>query len=248
MEQSGKPEGAGRDPDHKRGAEALIARIRDLQEELEQEISERGKAFRYRLENGRVVFEAEARKAQRRFRVRLLVFLRHTRPGYLISAPVIYALIIPFALLDLFVWVYQAICFPIYGIPKVARRDHIRIDRHHLAYLNGLQKLNCVYCGYCNGVISWVREVAGRTEAFWCPIKHAARLDGRHGHYHEFLDYGDAERFQAGLSASRNHIRHAGRDADAPEAGAGERGPEDGAPADGPAEGEAPEDGDARGG
>jgi len=88
----------------------------------------------------------------------------------------------------------------------VPRGDFIAIDRHHLQYLNGLQKLNCVYCGYCNGVISWVREVAGRTEAYWCPIKHARRTTGPHGHYAGFSDYGDADAFRLRLEESRKRI------------------------------------------
>lgn len=187
-------------------AETLIARIRELQDELEQEIARRREEFRYSLRHGRVEFEEEARRRQREFRVRLGTFLRQTRPMVVLTAPVIYAMIVPFALLDLFVTVYQAVCFPVYGIPKVRRGDHIRIDRHHLAYLNGLQKLNCVYCGYANGLIAYVREIAGRTEAYWCPIKHAARVEGRHGHYAGFVDYGDAEGFEPGLQAARERV------------------------------------------
>lgn len=191
-------------------AETLIARIRALQDELEEEISRRGEAFRYSLRHGRVEFEEEARRRHREMRVRLGTFLRQTRPMVVLTAPVIYAMIVPFALLDLFVTIYQAVCFPVYGIPRVRRRDHIRIDRHHLQYLNGLQKLNCIYCGYANGLIAYVREIAGRTEAYWCPIKHAARVEGRHGHYAGFLDYGDAEGFEAGLKASREKVSKEG--------------------------------------
>lgn len=186
----------------------LRARMRDLAHEAEEEMQARRAAFRYRVEHGRVIFEEGVRRRHRELRVRWRVFLRATRPMVLLTAPVIYALIIPFVLLDLCVWIYQAICFPVYRIPKVKRADYIRIDRHHLAYLNGIQKLNCVYCGYCNGVVSWVREVAGRTEAYWCPIKHAARVEGAHGHYPGFVDFGDGEGFESGLAASRNHIRH----------------------------------------
>ncbi|THD73002.1 hypothetical protein E7681_13860 [Thalassobius vesicularis] len=188
-------------------AETLLERIRTLQDEFEAELAKRRAEFRYRLENGRVVWEEEARRQHRELKVRLLAFLRRTRPMVVLTAPAIYALIVPFALLDLFVTAYQAICFPVYGIPKVRRIDHIRIDRHHLAYLNGLQKLNCVYCGYCNGLLSYVREIAGRTEAYWCPIKHAARVDGVHPHYGSFLEYGDGEGFEKGLSRSRNKLK-----------------------------------------
>ncbi|WP_238363944.1 hypothetical protein [Mesobacterium pallidum] len=185
---------------------ALLGSIRELQESLETEWEARRRAFRYRLENGRVVFEAEARRRHRDLRVRLGTFLKRTRPMTVITAPVIYSLIVPFVLLDLMVWLYQAICFPVYGIARVPRGDYIRIDRHHLAYLNGLQKLNCVYCGYCNGVIAWVRVVAGRTEAFWCPIKHAARVAGPHDDYVHFTEYGDGEGYAEGLEVSRRRV------------------------------------------
>jgi hypothetical protein len=128
-------------------------------------------------------------------RVRLWLFLRRTRPMVILSAPIIYSVALPFALLDLWVTLYQWVCFPIYGIEKVRRRDHIVIDRHNLAYLNAIQKFNCVYCGYGNGVASYVREVAARTEKYWCPIKHARRVKGVHGYYGEFCDFGDGPAF-----------------------------------------------------
>ena len=86
----------------------------------------------------------------------------------LVTAPVIYSLVFSFALLDLFVTIYQMVCFPVYGIAKVKRADHIAFDHRHLAYLNGLQKMNCLYCSYWNGLISYVREIAARTEQYWC--------------------------------------------------------------------------------
>ena len=185
----------------------LLERMRALQDEFEIELAKRREEFRYTLENGRIVWEDEARRQHRALKVRWMVFLRRTRLMVVLTAPMIYALLLPFALLDLFVSLYQAICFPVYGIPKVRRRDHIRIDRQHLAYLNGIQKLNCVYCGYCNGLVSYVREIAGRTEAYWCPIKHAARVDGTHDHYGEFLEYGDGEGYADGVVRSRDRVQ-----------------------------------------
>lgn len=190
--------------------EGLLERIRQLQDEIEAEIHRGRDRFRYRLENGRVVFEAEMRARHRAFRVRLSTFLRGARPMVIITAPVIYAMIVPFALLDLFVTVYQRVCFPVYGIERVRRGDFIRLDRHHLAYLNGVQKLNCLYCGYANGLIGYVQEIAGRTEAYWCPIKHAARVGGHHAYYAQFVDYGDAEGYGPGLEASRARITKVG--------------------------------------
>ena len=66
-----------------------------------------------------------------------------------------------------------------------------------------------MYCGYCNGLIAYVREIAGRTEAFWCPIKHAGHVRQPHDRYPYFLDYGDAEAFDAGLKASRQAVQNA---------------------------------------
>ncbi|MDR9485799.1 MAG: hypothetical protein RI566_11550 [Sediminimonas sp.] len=187
--------------------EQILTRIQELQEQLEADFARRREEFRYRLENGRVVFEREARRRQREFRIRLSDFLRRTRPMTVVTAPVIYSLIIPFAMLDLFVTIYQRICFPVYGIQRVRRADFIRVDRHHLAYLNALQKLNCVYCGYCNGLIGYVQEIAGRTEAYWCPIKHAARVGAVHAYYAQFVDYGDAENFEPGLWEMRETVQ-----------------------------------------
>jgi hypothetical protein len=128
-------------------------------------------------------------------------------PRHMITAPIIYALIVPFILLDLCVTLYQTLCFPIYGIPRVRRRDYLTIDRYRLEYLNWIQKLNCTYCGYINGLIAYIAEVAGRTEAFWCPIKHAARAAASHRHYNEFMDYGDGASFDENLEIARRRIQ-----------------------------------------
>lgn len=176
--------------------EHLVDRLRDIQTEIEAEIEAQRAAFRYRLERGRVVFDAEVRARHRAARESLASFLARTKLLVVLTAPLIYALIVPFVLLDGFVSLYQALCFPVYGIPKVRRRDYVVIDRQHLAYLNGLQKLNCVYCGYANGLIAYVREIAGQTEAYWCPIKHASRVADPHAGYAGFVDYGNEVAFQ----------------------------------------------------
>ncbi|WP_135503831.1 hypothetical protein [Roseovarius aestuariivivens] len=201
--------------------DSLLTRIRQLQDELEEEFRQQRERFRYSFRNGRVVFEAEMKARHRELRVRLWAFLRQARPMVILTAPVIYSLILPFVLLDLFVTIYQRVCFPVYGIERVRRADFIRVDRHHLAYLNGLQKLNCIYCGYCNGLIGYVQEVAGRTEAYWCPIKHAARVGAHHAYYAQFVDYGDAERFAEGLEESRRAITKPGLSGIRPGSGSG---------------------------
>jgi hypothetical protein len=187
--------------------EDLRVRLRVAQDALETEIDARRAAIRYRVAGTRVVFEEEVRAAHRAARENLGAFLGRTRVVVVLTAPLIYALIVPLVILDLFMTVYTAVCFPIYGIAKARRRDHLAIDRHHLQYLNGLQKLNCVYCGYANGVLSLAREIASRTEAYWCPIKHARRVAGPHDRLAGFADYGDAEGFQGETTRQRARLR-----------------------------------------
>lgn len=109
--------------------------------------------------------------------------------------------------MELWVTTYQWICFPIYRIPRVRRRTYCVLDRHRLGYLNGIEKANCVFCGYANGVIAYVREVAARTEQYWCPIKHATSVPAPHDRYHLFLDYGDAEGYREQLPILRRALR-----------------------------------------
>lgn len=175
---------------------SLVQRIRDLQAELEEEFDRRRATFKYTVDQHRVVFEKEARERQRALRQTITSYLAEARPMVVVTAPVIYSVIVPLVLLDLFVTLYQAICFPVYRIEKVRRADYISLDRRHLAYLNGLEKLNCMYCGYGNGLLAYAGEISARTEAHWCPIKHAARMKRTHEHYPEFADYGDAEGFR----------------------------------------------------
>jgi len=185
----------------------LMEKLRDVQAQIEVEMAKRREALRYHMENRRIVFEAEVLRVQKAIKVSLGRYIRNANPLIVLTAPVIYSLIIPFALVDLWVMAYQAICFPVYGIEKVRRRDYLVFDRHHLAYLNTLEKINCAYCSYCNGVAAFVREVAGRTEVYWCPIKHARRVLGPHPHYQGFADFGDAEAFRAKLDGMKDGVR-----------------------------------------
>lgn len=187
--------------------ERLKALLRESRAEIDRDLAEGRSRLRYRMERGRAVFDTEIRDAHRAIRERLPGYILHARPRVVLTAPVIYGLIVPFAALDLCVAVYQAICFPVYGIARVRRADHIIIDRHRLAYLNGLQKLNCLYCGYVNGVISLVREVAARTEQYWCPIRHAVNPADPHDRYGDFSEYGDAEDFRSRNKALRDELR-----------------------------------------
>jgi hypothetical protein len=181
----------------------LVDQIRSLEVELDAELAKRRAQLNFGLERGRVIFDEEVLRRHREMKTDLWRYISNARPLVVVTAPFIYAVIVPLVLLDLFVTVYQALCFPAYGIAKVERSEYLVFDRHHLAYLNALEKLNCAYCSYANGLIAYVAEVASRTEEYWCPIKHARRLQGAHARYREFVDFGDAEAYAANLEALR---------------------------------------------
>ena len=185
----------------------LTAKLRSVEAEIEAELAKRREALRFRIENRRIVFAEEVLRVQRAIKVRASRYLLDANPLMILSAPVIYSLLIPIALADLWVMAYQAICFPVYKIPKVRRRDYLVFDRHHLAYLNIIEKINCAYCSYANGAIAFIREVASRTEVYWCPIKHARRVLGPHPHYRGFADFGDAEGFREKLKQMKNGVK-----------------------------------------
>ena len=174
----------------------LTRRIKALEAAVEIELAKRRIDLRFGLERGKALFEAAPAQGSAHRPERYIV---NAKPLIVVTAPFIYALIIPLLLLDVCVTIYQAICFPIYHLQKVRRVDYLIFDRHHLAYLNALEKINCLYCSYANGLIAYVAEVAARTEAYWCPIKHARRLIN--AHYADFADFGDAEAYQKTIAA-----------------------------------------------
>ena len=185
----------------------LLEHIALLERELEAEFNHARADWRCGLDAGRVRFEEHVRRAHLRLQQSVPLFIRQSRPVNLLTAPLLYSMIVPIALLDLWVSVYQAICFRTYGIERVRRSAYVVIDRHHLGYLNGIEKLNCVYCGYATGVFSYVREIAGRTEQYWCPIRHAKRVRAPHAQYRHFVDYGDAEGYRRRLIPLREVLK-----------------------------------------
>jgi len=185
----------------------LLERAARLEREIENELNHAREHWRYRIDAGRVRFEQDVRAAHQRLKQSIPVYLRESNPLHLLVAPVIYSLIVPIAILDIWISFYQAICFPICGITRVRRNAYIVFDRQHLAYLNLIEKVNCLYCGYANGVLAYVREIAGRTEQYWCPIRHAKRVRAPHPHYREFVDYADAAGYQQRLPLLRTKLK-----------------------------------------
>jgi hypothetical protein len=187
--------------------ERIVERLHEAEEDLQREVREQQRRWRYQVHRGRVWFDKEARDAHRRLKQSIPAYIREGSLLSLLTAPVIYSLLVPLLLLDVWTTIYQWVCFPIYGVPHVARRAYFVIDRHKLAYLNGVEKVNCTFCSYANGLFAYVREVAARTEQYWCPIRHAREIPAPHERYHFFLDYGDAEGYRRELPALRRALR-----------------------------------------
>jgi hypothetical protein len=185
----------------------LLSQIRELEDELRIAIQEQEAKISYQIEGSKVRFDQAVKSAHKRIRTGLFTWLRNSRLQSVLSAPFVYGMILPIGFFDLALTMYQLICFRLYNIPQVVRSDFIVIDRHHLAYLNAIEKLNCIYCGYGNGVISYAREITSRTEQYWCPIKHARKTMDPHPRYGTFLNYGDATAYPVKLIDFRSSLK-----------------------------------------
>jgi len=183
--------------------DSLLHQMQALEKEMMQELRRKETEFLYEVRQRKVRFTAEAQARHRRLSKQIHRFLLESSFLVLLTAPIIWLCLVPIALLDLVVTIYQATCFGIYGIPKVRRSDYLLLDRHRLAYLNVLEKLNCEYCAYGNGVLAYASEIAARTEQYWCPIKHALRVKSIHSRYRFFFDYGDAEHYRQQIEQVR---------------------------------------------
>jgi hypothetical protein len=184
----------------------LLSEIARLEEELAEVIQEQQEQLHYRIEGSKVRFEESLRRVHHELKTGVIAWLRTSELRNVISAPFIYAMIVPLLLLDLFVTVYQAVCFPLYRIPKVRRSSYIVVDRHQLGYLNVIEKLNCLYCGYGDGLLAYTRQIVSRTEMYWCPIKHARKVLDPHRRYATFADFGDGEDIEAHVAAMRKRV------------------------------------------
>ncbi len=187
--------------------EVLLDKMKALENELIDELQKQQKEFSYEITKRRVYFEDNVIIRHKEYAKQLLIYISDAKLKHILTAPFIWACIIPVALMDITISLYQAICFPIYGIPKVKRQDYIVFDRQYLNYLNMIEKINCAYCSYVNGLFGYLQEIAGRTEQFWCPIKHANRIKNLHSRYQKFIDYGDAKTYRANIETIRHDFK-----------------------------------------
>jgi hypothetical protein len=184
----------------------LLDRIQQMELEIELEMKRKRAELQADFEETRVRFEREVLEQQRRFKTGVISYLLTANWLSILTAPVIYALVLPMLLLDVSITVYQQICFRAYGIPRVKRGDYFVYDRAHLAYLNLIEKINCAYCSYGNGLMAYGREVVARTEQYWCPIKHARKIMAAHPYYTGFVDFGDAQSYKDELENLRAEL------------------------------------------
>src|SRR2546423_588072 len=112
--------------------DTLLAEIRELEREMVGEARKKELDFCYKLHEKTVEFPGEAEPRHDALRLGIPDYVLHSRFLVLISSPVIWLCVVPIALADLVGSIYQAVCFPIYGIPKVVRSDYLAFDRHHL--------------------------------------------------------------------------------------------------------------------
>ena len=153
--------------------EDLIEKIKQLEKELREEFQRKQEEFYYKVKGKRVYFEEETKKLHKTLATNFYTYIFKASFLNILTVPVIWFCIIPALFLDL------------------RRSDYIVIDRQSLRYLNPIEKINCVYCGYFTGLISYVQEIAARTEQYWCPIKHARKSGSIHSRYYKFMDYCD---------------------------------------------------------
>jgi len=185
----------------------IIEEIKRLENLLLEEFQKKEEEYFYRIKGKKVYFEEATRKYHKTLAVKIHTYLLRSSLLNILTAPVIWSCLFPALFMDLVVSLYQFICFPVYNIPKVKRADYIVIDRQSLSYLNPIEKLNCVYCGYFNGLTAFVQEIAGRTEQYWCPIKHARKLSTIHNRYYKFMEYGNHQDYQERLEELRRDFR-----------------------------------------
>ena len=176
--------------------EKLLQEIREKREELWAEYEKLKEKYGYVIEKWKIRFSEEMKKRNKFYKKSVWDSIFSARVREVLSMPFIYMMIVPAIILDIFLFVYQNTALRLYKVPLVKRSEYIIFERRHLDYLNWIQKINCLYCSYVNGLFSYAVEVAGRTEKYWCPIKYASRKKWWHDWEEYFADYGDPEKFK----------------------------------------------------
>ena len=186
---------------------SILDRMSQLESEFHEELKSCEERFQQRFvanidELKRTAQDAQQRIESKASKLFTVMFWRH-----LASLPFVYVMIVPLIFMDLMLTIYQQVCFRLYGVPRARRADHFIIDRQFLDNLNLVDKFNCIFCGYGNGVFSYGREIISKTEQYWCPIKHAQKTLAASARYNEFLEYGDTEEYHEKVAKYREDLK-----------------------------------------
>jgi hypothetical protein len=126
---------------------------------------------------------------------------------HVISIPFIWMPLFGGLLIHLSIFIYQAVGFRLYGLERVKFIDFVCFDREKLRYLGLIDKVNCAYCSYMNGVFGYISEIAHRTEYYWCGIKHKNQPDNPAFSYQsKFAKYGNQSEYDEIMSKSGRRV------------------------------------------
>jgi len=185
----------------------IIEEIEALEEQLKEEIATQEDHIAYEIKNGYVRFEQDSLAKQKEKMKKIIAYLKDVPFLHLISSPLVYIMILPAMVFDLMLYVYQQVIFRIYRFEFIKRNEYIVFDRHYLAYLNPIEKINCLYCSYFNGLMHYAAEISAKTELYFCPIKHAKKVAYKHRYYKDFLSYGNERDFQEKFQELREKLQ-----------------------------------------
>jgi hypothetical protein len=182
----------------------MLDEIEEMKKNLAEEIEKQEEKITYEIKDGYVRFENEVLEKQKENMKNLLAWFRDIPLLHLLSSPIIYAMVIPAVIFDLVLFIYQQVIFRIYKFKFIKRSDYIIYDHQYLGYLNSIEKLNCLYCSYFNGLMQYAAAIASRTELYFCPIKHAKKIAYEHEHYVKYFEYGEGDAYQLKLKELRD--------------------------------------------
>lgn len=184
----------------------ILARMEALNQELREEYQRLASKYGFSFEKRRVIFLEEFRQRNKSFKLPSWKYVIPTNIRHFLSIPFIYGMIVPGIILDISITLYQLVAFPLYRIPLVKRSEYFIYERRFLDYLNLIQKINCLYCSYMNGLFAYAVEIGGRTERYWCPIKAAHKPKFSHGWYKDFADYGNPEEWNEKTNSTETEV------------------------------------------
>lgn len=171
----------------------ILSKIEALNNDLRVEYERLSEKYGFSIAKRKIIFLEEFRRRNRGFKLPAWKYVLPTNIRHVLSIPFIYG-VFPVALLfDLTITIYQWVCFSLYRIPIVRRKEYFIYERRFLDYLNIVEKINCLYCSYFNWLAAYTVEIGARTERYWCPIKSAQKPKFSHGWYKDFADYGNPE-------------------------------------------------------